>query len=125
MSGYPVLFERRSRRPLPASWLESNSLGRMKVFAAWAQRVEVPFEGENGVLALQTGSVQGEEAAQAFLLDLDFATLKPQEVALDQAMGWVDQAHGVVENAFEECITDKARELFKEVRRDRGKASAR
>jgi uncharacterized protein (TIGR04255 family) len=96
-----------------------------QVFAAWAQRVEVPFEDANGVLALQTGSVQGEEAAQAFLLDLDFVTLKPQEVGLEEAMGWVDQAHGIVENAFEECITDKARELFKEVRRDRGKASAR
>ncbi len=96
-----------------------------QVFTAWAQRVEVPFEGANGVLALQTGSVQGEEAAQAFLLDLDFATLKPQEVALDQAMVWVEQAHGIVENAFEECLTDKARELFKEEKRDRGKASAR
>jgi uncharacterized protein (TIGR04255 family) len=96
-----------------------------QVFAAWAQRVEVPFEDANGVLALQSGSVKGEEAAQAFLLDLDFTSLKPQEVTLDKAMDWVERAHELVENAFEACITPRARELFKEVQHDHGKASAR
>ncbi len=86
-----------------------------QVFAKFVQRVEVPFEQANGLLILQTGSMQQEERAEtAFMLDLDFVTLQADKVALDAAMDWVEQAHDHVERTFEACITDNTRELFKE-----------
>jgi uncharacterized protein (TIGR04255 family) len=84
-----------------------------QVFARFVQRVEIMFEQANGLLILQTGSVQQEAGTEtAFMLDLDFITL--QAVTLDAAMDWVEQAHDHVERTFETCITDNTRKLFKE-----------
>lgn len=95
-----------------------------QLFATWAQRVEIPFEKHNGMLALQTGSVREKEPAAAypFMLDLDFRTLHAEQVALDGAMQWIEKAHEVVEESFEACITDKSRSLFEETRHDRRQA---
>jgi uncharacterized protein (TIGR04255 family) len=85
-------------------------------FATWAQRIEIPIEDANGMLVLQAGSVrEKEQSSVVFLLDLDFVTLDPRRVALEDALDWVDAAHCEIEQAFEACITDKARKLFKEV----------
>lgn len=90
-----------------------------RALAGWVQRVEIPFESANGVLVLQSGSVPREEqAGVALMLDLDFVTRQAETVTLDSAMAWVERAHDELESAFEACITDKARELLKEVRRD-------
>ncbi len=87
-----------------------------QLFATWVQRVEIPFEDTNGLLALQSGSIQQPQHKElAFLLDLDFSTLRAESVTLDSALVWIEQAHDRVEQAFEASITDKTRELFKEV----------
>jgi uncharacterized protein (TIGR04255 family) len=87
-----------------------------QLFASWVQRVEVPFEDANGSLALQSGSIQQPQQEElAFLLDLDFSTLKAESIALDSAANWIEQAHDRVEQAFEASVTDETRELFKEV----------
>lgn len=87
-----------------------------QLFATWVQRVEIPFEDTNGLLALQSGSIQQPQQKElAFLLDLDFSTLRAESVALDSALIWIEQAHDRIEQAFEASITDNTRELFKEV----------
>lgn len=91
-----------------------------QVFATWAQRIEIPFEHTNGLLVFQSGSIHKEQQdGAAFLLDLDFITLKVDKVTLDSAMDWVEKAHDEVERTFEACITDKAKALFKEVHHDK------
>lgn len=88
-----------------------------QVFATWIQRVEIPFEDSNGVMAMQSGSIRHEVPNSiAFLLDLDFVTLDIQRVNLENAMEWVARAHDEVEKAFEVCITDKTRALLEEIR---------
>lgn len=90
-----------------------------QVFSSWMQRVEIPFEEANGLLALQSSSLR-EEGQQnvAFLLDLDFISLRAELVTLDSAMNWVERAHDEVEKTFEACITDEARQLLGEAGRD-------
>jgi uncharacterized protein (TIGR04255 family) len=88
-----------------------------QTFAAWVQRVEVPFEEECGLLVIQSGSVrdQGEHGV-AFMLDLDFIFQVADPVPLDSTVERIEKAHARVESAFEACITEKARQLFKEVK---------
>jgi uncharacterized protein (TIGR04255 family) len=88
-----------------------------QVFATWLQRVEIPFLESNGLMVLQAGSVKQEsQSTISFLLDLDFISLRPKEIALETVMQWVETAHDEVEKTFEACITDKTRALLKEVR---------
>jgi uncharacterized protein (TIGR04255 family) len=88
-----------------------------QVFVRWGQRVEIPFEETDCLLILQTGSTHdpGRRTA-AFVLDLDFVTLHPETVPIDSAMDWVERAHTQLENAFEACITNKARTIFTETK---------
>lgn len=92
-----------------------------QVFARWGQRTEIPYEDDNGVLALMSGSAddQSEPTEARFLLDFDFRTLDPRRVGLDDVMTWVDQAHDHVEAAFEASITERCRRLFGETHDDR------
>ncbi|MCS7266117.1 MAG: hypothetical protein NZ805_14950 [Armatimonadetes bacterium] len=88
-----------------------------QTYAHWFQRIVIPFERSNGLLVLHAGSIHDEQKQRlAFLLDLDFGTLKADLVGLEQAMDWLEQALAEVEQVFEACITDKARSLFDEVK---------
>ena len=90
-----------------------------QTFAGWAQRVEIPFENMNGMLVLQSGNLHEEgQMGIVFLLDLDFITLRADRVTSDSAAEWVERAHSEVESTFEACVTDKARELFGDVKGD-------
>jgi len=90
--------------------------GVSQTFAAWVQRVDIPLRDANGLLVLQSGTLYEEgQQGTIFMLDLDFITLLVEAVTLDSVMEWVERAHDEVENTFEACITDKTRQLFKEV----------
>lgn len=90
----------------------------------WIQLVELPFEKDNGVLKIHTGSVRDDSVEGAvFLLDLDFYTLNAEKLSPSGVSEWIELAHGNVETAFESCITDRARELFK-VRGEKNEAQA-
>lgn len=87
-----------------------------QIFATWVQRVEIPYESVNAMLALQSGSLHGPKRPHVvFMLDLDFFTLRPEAITLDTAVDWIEMAHNEVENTFEACITPQARQLFEEV----------
>lgn len=84
-----------------------------QIFSTFVQRVEIPFEQANSVLVLQSGTIRDEQwEGTAFMLDLDFFTLRVNKLTLDSVMEWVERAHNEVERAFESCITDKTRTLF-------------
>lgn len=53
----------------------------------------------------------------SFVLDLDYFVNEPRAVSENEALEWVESAHQRVDETFEGCITDKLRELFREVKR--------
>jgi len=88
-----------------------------QAFLRWFQTTDLPLEDINGILTLQSGDIRGEECPDQaiFLLDLDCRTVRPDEIALDEAIEWVEKAHEKIESAFEACITPKCRNIFQEV----------
>ena len=78
--------------------------------------IEIPFESDQGTLRLQLASQpEAKPQVSTFLLDLDYFTSKPGCVALDDVFGWLDRAHGHVEQTFEACLTQRLRRLFEEI----------
>lgn len=53
--------------------------------------------------------------SSAFLLDLDYILRQSQNISVDRALGWVEQAHKRIEEIFEACICDSLRKIFEEV----------
>jgi uncharacterized protein (TIGR04255 family) len=61
-----------------------------------------------------TSAVPENPDSSAFLLDLDYYLAKPSNVAVSNALEWVEESHEQVNNIFEGCITDPLREIFQE-----------
>lgn len=75
--------------------------------------VQLPYENLRDVLNLRLISVAGISTEFAtIILDLDYFTLQPKEVKLDDVFTWIETAHLHVEEAFEASITDQLRQLF-------------
>ena len=52
----------------------------------------------------------------SFILDVDYFLSKPRTVMSDDALIWVENAHGIAETIFEGCLTQPLRDIFQEVR---------
>lgn len=89
----------------------------------WGQRIDIPYPTENGILMLQTASLNPQNQGRiVFLLDIDFKTINAADLSQTMAIAWVDKAHRILETAFEASITDKTRSLFEEDSHDHRKA---
>jgi uncharacterized protein (TIGR04255 family) len=78
----------------------------------------IRFERSNGRDALKvelTSAPSPKKDSSRILLDLDYAVDRPDAVKLDEALGWVREAHDAVENAFEACMKDKVRALLEPI----------
>jgi len=75
------------------------------------QRVELPFNTQNGKLSLTLATVQDEHSC---ILDLDFVTLDAAQLSVEDIPSWLEIAHETIEDVFEASITDMLREKFKE-----------
>lgn len=62
-----------------------------------------------------TNAVPESQLSTAFLLDLDYYLARPEDVSAEGVLAWVEEAHRAVEDAFEDCISDRLRELFEEM----------
>jgi uncharacterized protein (TIGR04255 family) len=83
-----------------------------QTFVAWTASVAVPYS-ERELLRLSAGSSGDQERGHVgFVLDIEFVTLRLQPEEITSAQ--IDRAHEMIETAFEECITGKAREMFRE-----------
>jgi uncharacterized protein (TIGR04255 family) len=82
------------------------------------------FEGGRDALRLQmvsssglTAGVGNAEVVPAdeihVLLDMDYFLAQPSSVPIENAPAWIDNAHEHVLSIFENCLTDKLREVFK------------
>lgn len=86
-----------------------------QIHEAFNIRVEIPHQENRDRILLTFGSTVSEKPDMlSFLLDLDYVMVMPEKVPLEQASEWLEQAHAIIEKAFEACITDKCRKLFKE-----------
>lgn len=86
-------------------------------FGSLFMRIELPYLKDNGRLFLTLGTAPDvKPETNVFILDLDFFTHIPSELALDGVQGWIETAHQHIETAFEACLTDKLRELFEETK---------
>jgi len=82
---------------------------------AFNVRIEIPYEEDRDRLLLTLARISSKETDKiAIMLDLDYIMTTPEKICFKELKGWIDKAHTVIENAFEACITDKCRNLFKE-----------
>lgn len=80
---------------------------------AFFVQVETPFNDDRDKLILRNGTIVAEsENKSAFLLDIDYSTIKPKFVLFERVDEWLEEAHEKMKNAFESCITEKLREQF-------------
>ncbi len=80
-------------------------------------RVEIPYEKNRDILLLTLASTTpSKEGELSIILDLDYVMIIPEKITFKDIIKWIDKAHHNLENAFEECITDKTRILFEEVK---------
>lgn len=77
----------------------------------------LPCAGDRDSCTVQLTSAAPEQPGSLdFLLDIDYALVKPQSVLEIDALEWVENAHATIESIFEGCIKDSLREIFKEIK---------
>lgn len=77
----------------------------------------VSFFDRRDICKIQiTTGISEKQDTCTFILDIDYALAKPQSVGKDETKGWISNAHTNIESVFEGCITDRLRELFKEIK---------
>lgn len=63
---------------------------------------------------VMANTVAEDLESTSFILDLDYFLSKPRTVNSDDAIDWVENAHGKVETIFEGCLTQPLRDIFQE-----------
>jgi len=79
--------------------------------------VDIPYEEERDLLRLTLATIIPEEpGVLSLVLDIGYSMVKPEGIGFKQVLNWLENAHLIVETAFEASITDKCRGLFEEVK---------
>ena len=80
-------------------------------------RSEFPYEeGKERLILILATVIPSKQNVLSILLDIDYVMTSPEYVLLNEVSNWLEKAHDRVETAFEACITNKARAIFKEER---------
>lgn len=74
--------------------------------------VTYPYRDKKDMLTLQLQSENGLADHTTFLLDINYR-LQSEMPSNDSLIDWFDDAHGHINTVFENCLTDKLRELFR------------
>ncbi len=83
--------------------------------SSFSTRVEFPYEEGNERLTLTLASVVPKKPDTiSVLLDLEYVMRTPEYVSIENISDWLEKAYERIEDAFELCITDRAREVFEE-----------
>ena len=76
--------------------------------------VQINFENDRDMLTLQIATgPQTEEGEAQIILDLDYFLAQPDGFEMDESVRWLEQAHANLENVFEGCLKESARDLFR------------
>jgi len=78
-------------------------------------RIEIPYKDNRDHLSITIGSSTPEDPKEiSMVLDLDYLLDKTDAIPLNDYKKWLEQAHSVIEDTFESCITERTRNLFME-----------
>lgn len=77
-------------------------------------KVFVPYEKKGEVLKIELNKISTK--AQSYLLDLDYSFAKKDMsiTKIEEILSWLNKAHTHIEEAFENSITQKSRDMFNE-----------
>lgn len=90
-----------------------------RILTSFFTRTEIVPLGCDARMTLTMGTV-GDQAevktpqakSNAAILDLDFTTVREEQVSRTDVEKWLDNAHDQIEQYFEACLTDRTRALF-------------
>lgn len=82
--------------------------------ASFIMGVEFPFEDDRDRCRVQLAPLPASAGDTTFLLDIDYFLNRSRDVAVENALEWVEMAHDRVEDIFEGCVTDHLRAVFEE-----------
>jgi uncharacterized protein (TIGR04255 family) len=72
---------------------------------------------KHDILLLTLGtSPKTKPGKGSFILDLEYIMVEPTGIKFDELSFWCDNAHNRIKAAFESCLTDKCREILKEIK---------
>lgn len=75
--------------------------------------VEFPYEkGRDKLVVILASIFPEKQNTVLILMELQYVMVMPERISLDDVPDWIEQAHEVISNAFEACITDKSRKIF-------------
>ncbi len=88
-----------------------QTLGKFNV------KIEIPYEEQRDLLVLILAAVPPEKPDSIpIILDLIYIMITPESIAIEDVEDWMNTAHDRIIEAFEACITDKSREIFREAK---------
>jgi uncharacterized protein (TIGR04255 family) len=88
--------------------------GLPQVHKSFLARVEIPYDDRGDLMVITVGDASPEKPNEtAIILDLDYNEGIPEAILMETCEEWIEQAHSRLEKAFESCITEKSRALFK------------
>lgn len=75
--------------------------------------VEIPYNENREILAIQQATLKPEQNKQApVLFELNYILLNPDAVSFDTFEQWIENAHTRIENVFENGLTDEIKSKF-------------
>ncbi|CAG1064783.1 hypothetical protein BAC1_00349 [uncultured bacterium] len=76
---------------------------------------EIPFrDGQDSCKVQLTNTIPETPASSSYVLDLNYFLATAEAISKQDALEWVENAHNILEDIFEGCITDSLRAIFKE-----------
>jgi uncharacterized protein (TIGR04255 family) len=70
-------------------------------------------ENQRDLLAIDLATSGIEDGHSIFMLNTQYMLLKPEALELEAVSAWLDLAHGRLHDAFEGCLTDRLRTIFR------------
>ncbi len=87
-----------------------------QVKTSFISRVEIPYLNNRDLMVITIGNASPEISEMlTIILDIDYRIANPETIKIEATDKWIEEAHSEIESAFESCIKDKSRVLFKEV----------
>lgn len=87
-----------------------------KQMVSFLTGAEFSYVSDRDHCRVQLAPPPGAEGKRILMLDIDYFLARQRGVEIVDAMAWVEEAHNRLEEVFEGCISNKLREMFKEMK---------
>lgn len=87
--------------------------GFTQSFTDFVMGCDFPYHDKRDICKLQlTSALPEKKTNTAYVMTTEYFLSKKKAVPKDAALNWVDEAHSVVHDLFESCITEKMKDIF-------------